>query len=65
MFEQTLAKLQQRYRERRRAYDELFVHRPFDAAGSGSYRWLKMLERLDACDPSALATRLAEAIAAK
>lgn len=65
MFEQTLAKLQQRYRERRRAYDELFVHRPFDAAGSGSYRWLKMLERLDACDPSALATRLAKAIAAK
>lgn len=61
-FERTLADVQAKYRERRRAFDELFVHRPFDVAGSGAYRWAKTLERLDQCDPKAVAAVLRAAI---
>ena len=46
----------------RRAFDDLFVHRPFDAAGSGAYRWAKTLERLDQCDPAHVAAALRAAI---
>ena len=63
-FEQRLAQVQADYRARRQAFDELFVHRPFDAAGSGAYRWAKTLERLDRCEPARIARLLAEAIAA-
>ena len=38
------------YHENKLSYDELFVHRPFDVAGSGAYRWAKTLERLENCD---------------
>ena len=62
-FERTLADVQEKYRERRRAFDELFVHRPFDVAGSGAYRWAKTLERLDQCDPASVAAALRTAIA--
>lgn len=62
-FEKTLASAQAKYRSRRRAFDCLFVNRPFDVAGSGAYRWSKTLERLDRCDPSNVAKRLAGAIA--
>ena len=61
-FERTLADVQAKYRERRRAFDDLFVHRPFDVAGSGAYRWAKTLERLDQCDPKAVAAVLCAAI---
>ena len=61
-FERTLADVQAKYRERRRAFDDLFVHRPFDSAGSGAYRWAKTLERLDKCDPKAVADVLRAAI---
>ncbi len=61
-FERSLAAVQSKYRERRRAFDDLFVHRPFDAAGSGAYRWAKTLERLDACDPESVADVLRKAI---
>lgn len=54
-FERTLRTTQNKYRERRRAFDELFVNRPIDTAGSGAYRWAKTLERLDQCDPKAVA----------
>ena len=64
-FERALADVQTKYRERRRAFDELFVHRPFDAAGSGAYRWAKTLERLDRCDPKSVAAVLRTAIEAK
>ena len=63
-FERKLAETQAKYRERRRAFDELFVHRPFDVAGSGAYRWAKTLERLDQCDPANVANCLREAIKA-
>ena len=61
-FERKLAEVQQKYRDQRRAFDDLFVHRPFDAAGSGAYRWAKTLERLDQCDPAHVAAALRAAI---
>ena len=61
-FERSLSDAQAKYRERRRAFDELFVHRPFDVAGSGAYRWAKTLERLDQCDPKTVAAVLRAAI---
>ena len=61
-FERKLAEVQAKYRERRKAFDELFVHRPFDVAGSGAYRRAKTLERLDRCDPKSVAAVLRAAI---
>lgn len=62
-FEKTLSTIQRKYRSRRRAFDCLFVNRPFDVAGSGAYRWAKTLERLDRCDSANVAKCLADAIA--
>ncbi|MBQ6136046.1 MAG: hypothetical protein IJI73_01615 [Kiritimatiellae bacterium] len=64
-FHRRLVETQAKYRSRRRAFDELFVHRPFDVAGSGAYRWAKTLERLDKCDPDMVAAALKEAIEVK
>ncbi len=61
-FERTLAATQAAYRERRRAFDELFLHRPYDEAGSGAYRWACILKRLDACDPKVVTAALKKAI---
>ena len=61
-FERKLRATQQDYRENRQAYDELFMHRPFDVAGSGAYRWAKTLERLDQCDCDAVVAILRQAI---
>ena len=63
-FKSALAAVQERYRTHRKAFDCLFVNRPFDVAGSGAYRWAKTLERLDRCDPESVAQKLAEAIEA-
>ncbi len=63
-FAKKLSDVQARYRAHRRAFDELFVHRPFDVGGSGAYRWAKTLERLDTCDPQRVAACLREAIEA-
>jgi len=63
-FERKLAATQAAYRARRRAFDDLFVHRPYDTAGSGAYRWAQTLARLDACDPAAVADLLRKAIEA-
>ena len=57
-FRRSLAGVQEKYRAHRKAFDCLFVNRPFDVAGSGAYRWAKTLERLDACDPDFVADRL-------
>ena len=61
-FESRLRRVQSDYRARRRAFDELFVHRPFDVGGSGAFRWAKTLERLDRCDPEAVTRVLRAAI---
>jgi len=44
-------KIQSEYRRRRRAFDNLFSHQPWDEAGSLSYRWYRVLQRLDRTDP--------------
>ena len=61
-FERKLAATQTAYRARRSSFDNLFVHRPYDTAGSGAYRWSRVLARLDACDPAAVADLLRKAI---
>ena len=61
-FRRRLVEVREDYRQHRVAFDELLMHRPFDAAGSGAYRWAKALERLDACDPDALAESLRKAV---
>ena len=38
------------YRKRRRAFNTLFKHCPYDPAGSFSYRWECVLRRLDQTD---------------
>ncbi len=53
-----LEKTQAEYRKRRRAFDSLFKHRRRDEQGSFSYRWEKVLERLDHADAAALAERI-------
>ncbi len=42
--------IQQVYRERKRAFDSLFKHRPWDPGGSMAYRWIHVLARLDAAE---------------
>ena len=61
-FERKLAAVQASYRAHKRGFDELFVHRPYDQAGSGAFRWTSTLARLDACDPAAVAAALKKAI---
>ena len=63
-FERRLAEVQQMYRERREAFDDLFAGRPYDQAGSGAYRWACALKRLDECDPHMVAAALKLAIQA-
>jgi len=48
------ARIQQEYRNRRRAFDALFKDRPRDEAGSLAYRWERVLKRLDEADPKKL-----------
>jgi hypothetical protein len=60
-FRKELVSLQESYRARRAAFDDLFIDRPYDTNGSGAYRWSKVLERLDSCDPERLAVLLSEA----
>ena len=61
-FEQRLKEVQDAYRERKAAFDDLFMGRPYDRAGSGAFRWACVLKRLDACDPHAVAEALKKAI---
>jgi hypothetical protein len=61
-FERRLAAVQASYRAHKRGFDELFLHRPYDQAGSGAFRWTSVLKRLDGCDPAAVAAALKKAI---
>ncbi|MEI8243335.1 MAG: hypothetical protein WCI17_08730 [bacterium] len=54
--------IQQVYRERRRAFDSLFKHRPWDPGGSMAYRWFHVLKRLDGAAPRQLAALIREHI---
>ena len=57
-FVQRFEHIQQVYRERRRAFDSIFKHRPWDPGGSMAYRWFHVLKRLDAADPRQLAATI-------
>ncbi len=48
------ARIQEEYRNRRRAFDTLFADRPRVEAGSLAYRWERVLKRLDETDPEKL-----------
>lgn len=61
-FERKLVEVQSFYRDRPKAFDDLFSGRPYDQAGSGAYRWACVLKRLAECDPKAVATELKKAI---
>ena len=61
-FKRSLANIQSRYRTNRRAFDCLFANRPYDAAGSGAYRWSRILERIDGADPERVAAVLEQTI---
>ena len=61
-FADALFEAQANYRAKRKAFDHLFVDRPFDTNGSGAYRWARTLERLDRADPDKLAEMLRRAI---
>jgi hypothetical protein len=50
------------YRKRRRAFDTLFKHCPYDPAGSFAYRWECVLRRLDQTNPYALAEAICRQI---
>ncbi len=61
-FTKKLISVQQKYRTHRKAFDGLFAQRMVDEGGSGAFRWAKILERLDACDPQQVSQCLVRAI---
>jgi len=54
-FEERLRRIQEDYRQRRKAFDSLFLHLHAREPGSFAYRWKRVLARLDETDPAALA----------
>lgn len=63
-FSEHFSQIQQDYRTRQRAFDNLFAHRPWNEAGSFAYRWNRILKRLDATDPQALTELIRQQIEA-
>ena len=61
-FERRLTEMKAAYHAKTRAYEELFVQRPFDVGGSMAYRWHCVLERLAACDVAAVVAALRQAV---
>ena len=53
-FQEEFLRIQRDYRRRRRPFDTLFKHLPYDPAGSFAYRWECVLRRLDQTDAEAL-----------
>ena len=49
---------------RRRAFDTIFKHLPYDPAGSFAFRWECVLRRLDQTDADALTAAIRGQIAA-
>jgi hypothetical protein len=62
-FREQFLHIQGDYRKRRRAFDTLFKHCPYDTAGSFAYRWECVLRRLDQTDADALVEALRKRIA--
>jgi len=56
--------VQEEYRRNRGEFDRLFQHRPWDENGSISFRWRKVLDRLDRADPQELERLIRAGVAA-
>lgn len=61
-FATELKRIQQEYRKRKRGFDSLFRHRRCDPLGSYAYRWMKVLERLNATDMQEVVNLLSSSI---
>lgn len=61
-FKEAFCRIQGDYRKRRRAFDKLFKHRPYNTEGSFAYRWECVLRRLDQTDPNALTEAIRQQI---
>jgi hypothetical protein len=57
-FAERFLHIQRDYRKRRRGFDTLFKHKRRDEGGSFSYRWERILKRLDASDALQLKDRI-------
>ncbi|MBI5685572.1 MAG: hypothetical protein HZC54_10865 [Verrucomicrobia bacterium] len=64
-FAERFERIQQEYRLRKRAFDNLFKHQPPVEGGNLSYRWLRVLERMNLADPLALKELIRKEIAIK
>lgn len=64
-FYERFTEIQQEYRRRRQAFDNLFAHRPWNEAGSFAYRWYRVLQRLDATDPRQLTDAIRQQVDAQ
>ncbi len=61
-FREQLTHIQDDYRKRRRAFDNLFEDSPYDVGGSYSYRWECVLKRLDQTNADELIDAIREHI---
>lgn len=59
-FTRRLIRIQSEYQRHRRAFRALFRYRPRDEKGSFAYRWDRVLDRLEAADPTAVERRIRE-----
>ena len=59
------AEIQQTYRDHKAAFDILFAHRPERERGTITYRWEKVLKRLNETDVEALGRQLGRHISAE
>jgi hypothetical protein len=54
-FCERFARIQEEYRRRKRAFDNMFSLRPWDEGGSFPFRWDRVLQRLNRTSPAAIA----------
>ncbi len=64
-FRDEFLRIQRDYRRRRRSFDTLFKHLPYDPAGSFAFRWECVLRRLDQTDAEALTAAIRGQIAVR
>jgi hypothetical protein len=61
-FERKLHETKEMYLSNKRIFDDLFIARPYDSAGSGAFRWKCVLDRLAASDIERVIQSLRESI---
>ena len=62
-FMERFDKIQREYRRRKRAFDSLFKHQAPIEAGNLSYRWLRVLDRMNQANARELAELVRKQIA--